>query len=256
MRKILIVCVYMGWRMSRIKDIRELISEIDAFLVDISLTYKNAEVDFSIDCLPKVKVKNALENLRSILDYSALDIYEFLYPGKAPKIYFPYKENKLSFDEAINKIFKKIEILNVDVYKAVESIQPHVFGSDTLVELCRFTNDNKHQNLTPQTKVAEPVVRNIGGLVAFVRGGGVVNFHSSTFNGQPIGKSSFVKISANMSDEEILEQLNPDLSISITRIGGRVQFKLNNSDHDVLEFLSECRFMVFGFVEKLYAIIT
>ena len=61
--------------MSRINDIRELISDIDAVLIDMSLIYKNAEVDFSVNCLPKVKVKNTLENLRSILDYSALDIY-------------------------------------------------------------------------------------------------------------------------------------------------------------------------------------
>ena len=178
-----------------------------------------------------------------------------MYAGKVPKIYFPYKKDKASFDDAINKTFKNIEKLNVDVYKAVESIQPHVFGSDTLVDLCGLTNDNKHQNLTPQTKVAQPGMMNVGGLVAFGRGGGVVNFHNSRVNGLPIGKSSFVQIRADMSDSEILDQLNPALSISITRIGGRVQFKLNNSDHDALEFLSKSRLMVSGFVDRLYVII-
>lgn len=241
--------------MSRRAAIQELLQEVDEILVNLADVYKKAKDDAGIVSIPRVKVKSALEHLRSTLDYCAIDIYYYLYKKDPPKIYFPYAVDQRKFRDYISRTYPKIEVINGNIYKEVESIQPHSLMENTLVDLCGFTNHNKHQNLTSQTKVLRPASTSVGGIVKFDQGGGSAIFKNCFVNGLPMGKGLVVNLNYEMSDMEISSQLNPELIIPISRDAGDLKFKLDNSDHDALIFLIKSRDMVSGFVDRIYKII-
>ncbi|MGK5040456.1 hypothetical protein ACQ4WQ_08945 [Janthinobacterium sp. GB1R12] len=241
--------------MSRRDAIRELLQEVDEILLNLAGVYEKAKSDFSIESIPKVKVKSALEHLRSVLDYSAIDIYYFVYKKDPPKIYFPYAVDERRFRDYVSRTYPKIETVNNVIYKEIESIQPHSLMENTLLDLCGFTNHNKHQNLTSQTKVARPASTSVGGLVKFGDGGGQVIFENCFMGDLPMGKGMVVNLNGKMSDVEMLSQFNPRITIAISRDAGDLKFKLENTDHDALVFLTQSRDLVTGFIDRLYAII-
>lgn len=241
--------------MSRRAAIKELLQEVDEILVSLAAVYEKAKDDVSIASIPRVKVKSALEHLRSALDYCAIDIYHFLYKKDPPKIYFPYAPDERKFRDYISRTYPRIEIINGKIYKELESIQPHSLNENTLLDLCGFTNHNKHQNLTSQTKVSRAASTSVGGIIKFGQGGGSAKFTNCFVNGLPMGKGMVVNLNPEMSDIEMSIQFNPRLTIPISRDAGELKFKLENSDHDALVFLTKSRDMVSGFVDRLYKII-
>ena len=241
--------------MTRRAAIRELLQETDDILTLLTEEYERAKNDFSINSIPRVKVKSALEHMRSILDYAALDVYHYVYKKNPPKIYFPYGSDHQKFKDSIGRNLPGLEIESILIYKLIESIQPHCILENTLTDLCAFTNHNKHQNLTSQTKVSKVATTNVGNLVSFGRGGGQVVFENCVINGLPMEQGRVINLRPEMSDAEMLSQFDPRLLITISRVAGELKFKLGNTDHDALAFLTRSRNIVSDFVDRLYAII-
>lgn len=239
--------------MWRLADIKELLAEVEEISASLGTTYEHAKSDRTILQIPRAKVKSALEHLRSVLDYCALDAYMHVYGTKPGKLYFPYGKNEALFNKHLASSFKGLREKHPKLYGLVASIQPHVSGSDWLVDLCGYTNTNKHDNLTSQVKRSIDRVT-VGNLVK-ISGNSTVTFVNSTVNGIQIGKnaSTPATISDAMADEEIAEQLNPENPyILITRVAEEVKFFIEGSSNDALAFIQDSKARVSEFVGHLY----
>ena len=122
--------------------------------------------------LLEVQVKSALEHLRSILDYSANDIFDKLQeihtnsssPIKKPKVYFPYTDKEAQFRSRVQGNLPKLETHLKAVYDLIHSMQPFLPDNKWLLDLCQQNNAFKHDGLVPQsrhdfTSVTSPGIR-------------------------------------------------------------------------------------------------
>jgi len=142
----------------RYKDVIALIKESKEQYLEVKKLYDKSLKDQSLDI--RIKVKNLMENLRSVLDYTAHDIYEDIckpYQQKSGKtdpsnIYFPYGKNENDFKASIGRFLPDLEILSPSIYKLIESFQPFASNNSWLYDLCSINNENKHDKLTPQTR--------------------------------------------------------------------------------------------------------
>jgi hypothetical protein len=239
--------------MSRRTDINELLVEVEEISANLLATYKQAKRDRTVLQIPRAKVKSALEHLRSVLDYCAADIYIRVYGSKPGKLYFPYGKNEALFNKHLASSFKKLREISPRLYTLLASVQPHVSGSNWLVDLCQYSNTNKHDGLMAQVKRSVDSV-SIGRLVK-VSGNSTVVFGNATVNGIPVGRDSStpVTISDAMTDEEIARQLNPDNPfIPITRVAEEVKFLIEGSENDSLAFIQDACARISEFVHHLY----
>lgn len=145
--------------MERRDDIKTLLSISQDHYKDILSKYERSLQDQSLDL--RVPVKNLMENLRSILDYMAHDIYEtYCQPnlkvsGKSSprNIYFPYGLTENDFRSMVGNSFPDLQTLAPKVYNLIVSIQPFKSGNNWLYHLCLITNEKKHNRLTPQIRM-------------------------------------------------------------------------------------------------------
>lgn len=239
--------------MNRKSDIDELLVEVDVIINELNQFYSQAKSDESINQLPRIKVKSALEHLRSTLDYCALDIHEKYYTGKG-KIYFPYGLSEELFKKHLKRSFKNIHDKAPKVYEIIQSIQSFKTGNDWLLVLCNAVNSNKHNKLSTQTSKKEQVTRLPG--FGRVSGGGKMVIYGGSVNGVPIAKDDSVPIvlSNESTYEEMQNNLNPNLSI--VRTTEKVEFILDNTGWDALKLLAETREGVFNMIGQLYCEIT
>jgi hypothetical protein len=240
--------------LSRIADINELLSEVEELASTLSDSYGKAKNDGTVLQISRVKVKSALEHLRSTLDYCASDIYIHVYGKKPGKLYFPYAKNEALFNKHLTSSFTALRQKHPKIYNLMASVQPHISSSNWLIDLCGYTNTNKHNNLTPQVRKTKDSVT-IGNLIK-ISGNSNVTFTNTTVNGVQIGKdrSTPVRISDAMTDEEITSQLNPDNPyIPVTRTAEEVNFFIDGSGNDALAFIQDAKERITIFVSELYA---
>lgn len=102
-----------------------------------SLDHKAVSEELRID------IKNIFENLRSCLDYLAHNVFDTCITGKQPgRLYFPIRQSKKEFEQAVSKDFSNLQATNSDVYDILESVQP--YHDKWLGEFNRINNTNKH----------------------------------------------------------------------------------------------------------------
>ena len=240
--------------MSRITDINELFAEIEEIITSLSSSYENAKSNSTTHQIPRAKVKGALEHLRSILEYCAQDVHMHVYGNNSGELYFPYAKNEALFNKHLTRSFKALRVRDPKIYDFMASVQPHVSGSNWLIDLCGYTNTNKHKYLTPQVKKTKNSVT-VGNLIR-VSGNSSATFVNSTVNGAQIGKDSLtpVTISDAMTNEEIVTQLNPgNPYISVTRVTEEVKFFIEGSTNDALSFIQDAKERISKFVSQLYS---
>jgi hypothetical protein len=231
--------------MSQREDIQELLEGTRNISFSLSTKYEQAKIDNSITQIDRASVKSALEHLRSILEYCAIDIYTHIYGKQPNRIYFPIGKDKEQFDRHLTDNFaekkdKLFENKNPEIYKLISSIQPYSAGSNWLIDLNSYVNKNKHNKLTSQNKETE----NSFSFANLIRTNGNSNtiiFKNTTINGLPIGKDSSgdVVIIDTMTNDEINSQLNPDLYLPIRRTVEDVKFYIDGSENDALTFIQE-----------------
>lgn len=174
----------------------------------------------------KIDIKNILENLRSCLDYLACDVSEACITGKQlGKIYFPIRQSKQEFDQAINKDFPNLQATNSDVYNILESVQP--YHDKWLGEFNRLNNNNKHQDLEEQTRIESRYV-----TVSSPNGEDSVSWSSSgvTFSGdvRVMGVSIDPKTQMPVPNNQVK-----------TEITTWVDFKFKDNGESVLPFIEK-----------------
>jgi len=145
--------------MDYFQNAKELINHAMHSLCKIKQSYHDSLSEKIIKPPLLIEIKNFMENLRSALDYSAHGLFD-KYGDKTKKqnIYFPYAWSGLSSTDfkKMNIIDSKIPGLSIsrpDIVKVIMSYQ--TFSSvenDWLPKFMELCNENKHQNLTPQTR--------------------------------------------------------------------------------------------------------
>lgn len=133
-------------------DIKALITYIESQFQEISELYDTSLLKMEIDYNLKIKVKNYLENTRSILDYCAHDIAESVGLPMI-KISFPIIEKDInSFDGSIGRNLPGLKHKNRQIYDYLENIQPYHQNYSWLADFTTVTNDTKHSQLIPQIR--------------------------------------------------------------------------------------------------------
>ena len=99
-----------------------------------------------------INLKHILEDIRSILDYIAVALFnKYCYKNKPnKKIYFPYctedkKEN--NYSEMIKKNFPGLYENHKNIYYILSNCQHYNDSTKWLIKLSVLTNEVKHNNL-------------------------------------------------------------------------------------------------------------
>lgn len=141
-------------------DARELVKHSEESLEKILKSYDESLHEMTIKKTLLIEIKNLMENLRSALDFTAHGLFD-LYGDTSrasDKIYFPYASETLDSTGFTSKriIDNKIPGLATnrpDIASKIESYQHFADSSNKwLPKFMDLNNENKHQNLTPQTR--------------------------------------------------------------------------------------------------------
>jgi hypothetical protein len=204
----------------------------------------------------RVPVKNAMENLRSALDYMAHDIYEACcQPNRIanglpnPKnIYFPYGRTKNDFKSGVGSSLPGLDTASLLVYELLLSIQPFTCGDNWLYELCCILNEKKHDRLTEQVRT-ETKTHTVQGPK------GSVTIPVNNPNIKVVSKPGAVKIfevPAEFHEDGIHTTPSPDLKhIRTTWVG----FTFAGTDVNVLGLLNKAVVGVRQFSDSLNKLI-
>lgn len=141
--------------MGRLEDIGVLLEVADEQLEKIEAEYRKSLNGQAISPKLPAYIKNYLENLRSPLDYIAREVCEkILAKTKAHITYFPIScENSKAFIAYMNKYFPGLDVANKQLYTVLEEIQTYNHsGCQALPKLSKLVNENKHNQLSPQTQ--------------------------------------------------------------------------------------------------------
>lgn len=229
--------------------------QIDAMLEVASeqLEKIRAEYDQSLrakSVSPKLSVyiKNYLENLRSPLDYIASEIcVNILSLSTSHRTYFPIAcENDTTFTKHMNKYLPNLDTTNATLFSAIQELQSYKSnGCTALPKLSKLVNENKHRQLSTQTKTVSrgleikfPGGASISmGPGASISGGGMISSGGGWFS--PAGGTISGDSPANMG-QNIQQTVTQWVSFSFTETG-----------NEVLSLLEACQSDVEKVVEKV-----
>ena len=239
--------------MSRFDDIQESLNEAKRLISEIEVFYESAKGDESIKSGPKIKVKQVLNELRSSLDYCANDIAD--YTGKkGSKVYFPYGRKMNHFDKGCNSSFPGLKSggANNAIYNQLISIQPFVVKDNWLYDICKLTNDNKHNKLTNYNRVEskEKTLR-IGPITLGPRGSATIG--TINIGGKILNPQGPVHLSSQMSIDDVRKVIDTDLEVSSTHEW--VEFHVDNVSVDVLKVLIKGLNGIDNFMSSIYQIL-
>lgn len=216
----------------------DLLNEVDEIITNMTET---------MDIRP-VKVKSALDHLRTSLDYLAYDAFEKYRPDNQDKdirIYFPY--GAASFIE--NFFIKKLKIIppsSSPLHSIFNSIQDYQTGESWLKMMCNLTNDVKHKR--PVALKKEEVDTN-----AVISAHGLRIFNGSpqssliienmTINGKPVADFSYINGNLETKDNGV------PVHLMLTKEN---KIKFHGEDYEVIPFLSLCVERLRVFINQAY----
>ncbi|RWX52790.1 hypothetical protein [Photobacterium chitinilyticum] len=234
--------------MERYHDMIELLETVESNISALQESYKKAQKDEEVKSVLRPLVKSCLEHLRSVLEYSAQDIWSS-YNTKSKKLYFPYGKDEALFKANIKRNLPGLIDNNQQAYSIIESIQPFKCGNDWLIELCNQTNFNKHNKLGNQIRQnSDKSTTNVGNLVS-MQGGGTVTFSDCVYNGMPLGQGRPAVISGDMTVKEIKASIG--IPVPVTREFDWVEFHFENSAVDTLTLIESSYERVRQYVSQL-----
>ena len=145
-------------------DIEELIEKINLDFKEVSEKAVNALSDDEIESLSAIQIKQIADNIRSALDYMAVDIITQTGITYNKKIYFPYGRS-LQKLESINKWMIDLKNKNPSVYNAI--IQCQDFSTTPndkwIIQLCNLNITVKHHKLERPQRVDQGRTTILGG---------------------------------------------------------------------------------------------
>ncbi|OFD69850.1 hypothetical protein [Bacillus mycoides] len=233
-----------------IEECEELLGQIDAKFSEAFENPENVEV-----AVPKVK--SFLEHCRSILEYTAQDIFKLvvseqernrkLQSKKDNKVYFPYGPTKKIFRTRVSQNLPGLLSSDVQIYSLVEGIQDHKRSIERkfLTYMCRETNDNKHDDLSESQRDSIRYTQ-IGNLGQFGPNMSVT-FENCVINNVPTGDFS-------VKNGQIQGNINPLLLSEVVQYE-EGQYVFKGTKKNVVQFLQFSLNEIKQFVDDLYKIL-
>jgi len=143
--------------MRRKKHIEALFQKSESILSQIVTLHDRSKKDKVISEELKVEIMLFLVCLRAVLDYLSKEIIESnnitLPEKKLRGLYFPIRKGQKDFEKYISYYYPDLKSKNPRVYQYIEAIQPFKNASNEwLLKFNTLTNENKHDQLSPQIK--------------------------------------------------------------------------------------------------------
>ena len=240
--------------MKRYDDICELFESVENNIVQISEKYEAARGDENVSEILKPVVKSSFEHLRSVLEYTAQDIWAS-YTTKKNSPYFPFGKDESTFIKSANKNLPGLVTQRLDIYGLLESLQPHKSGDDWLPVLCSKTNFNKHNGLSKQLRKnsssSKIVIGNARGSFSMEDSYGVME--NCIVGGVPIGWGGGLALSNMMTKGYIESRVGP--MVSVSKEFAWVEFVFDDALVDTRAFITHAKSMALDYVDKLKNII-
>jgi len=143
--------------MAQFDDARQLVNHCKRKFPELNKLHAECLTQHVIKHDFLIEVKNCMENLRSALDYCAVAL--FMKYGKSkksnPKIYFPYVNqgvDRLKFQETVERCIPGLPASRPDIVDLLATYQYFGNTGNWLSVLIIITNENKHEQLTPQVQ--------------------------------------------------------------------------------------------------------
>ena len=240
----------------RKNDVFELLAHAKSDIKEIAKEYHSSLKAKNIQPKLQIDIKNLMENLRSTLDYTAHDIYDLLIMShrsslgkkQIDKIYFPYGKDITDFKSMLGNYLPELDVINPDVYSLVESLQPHKSDSPWLFNLCNLVNQNKHDSITPQTRV-ETKRFEVG--LRGLNKSPVISAPAGSIKAPP-GSIRIGNVPVNIDPNTGIPIPTRDLDVKVTTW---ISFKFSGTQISVLPFLNKSVSEIEKYVTELYRIL-
>ena len=236
--------------MSRLDDINAVLEVADELLQQIQAEYDGSLSSKNVSPKLSVYIKNYLENLRSSLDYLVSEICEkILSQTKVHKAYFPIScENAKAFKAHTDKNLPGLNQLHPSLYVALKEIQPYMpSGYKALPKLSKLVNENKHNQLSPQTRTEKrgltidfPGGSSISmGPGSSISGGGLISSGGAWVS--PAGSTISGDSPASVGGGEVRQTVTSWVSFTFDATGDNVISLLRDCRKDVVDILGRVK---------------
>jgi hypothetical protein len=226
-------------------NILELFSEVDDLINFLELQREKAKIDSEIAILSALKVKSSLEHLRSALDYCACDLKEYVLKGSS-NTNFPYAPDPTEFARQMRK---QLNGLSSNYTSIIESVQSYKCHDAWLLNFCRINNKNKHEKLQNQERKNFDTEINIDNAIIF-KGKGNQVANDVWVNGKLLGQNGILSVGKDMSDQEIINQIDSKIIVKITH--GSVVFIDRKTGINLIDLIKRVRINSQILIERLY----
>ncbi len=166
--------------MGHFEDAKELVQYARGQFAQIKSAYEASLADQDIKPQLLIGIKNLMENLRSALDFAAHGLYDkYGSPSaRSARVYFPYadasqSEAEFGHSRRVDQCVPGLCASRPDIVEKLISYQ-HFAGEHNawLPTFMQLNNENKHQQLTPQTRKETKQLRISSGGASVTMGPG------------------------------------------------------------------------------------
>jgi hypothetical protein len=185
-------------------DVQAVLDEAQEALNSLSSLYQQSLDEKQLSPRLKTRIKTVLDHQRSALEFTARDItHRVGSPPPGSKIYFPVVSASSSFAARMKGVMPGVAQARPDIETAIEVAQAYHPGNEWIMWLNDLSNENKHEGLSPQSRVETRRVEITGpaGSVSytpFTPGQGGVRFGPGVYiNGVPIDPSTQMPVPNN-----------------------------------------------------------
>ena|SRR5665213_329605 len=133
------------------RDVYVLLDDADEKMRRVHEMYKESIRAEQLGGPLQALIKNVLENWRSCLDYIA-DAVTQRDGKRGTKSYFPCSPNEIDFEKCFDQKMPGVRQKRSDLAITFLRHQPFQPGHAWVEDLVTLTNENKHRQLTPQTR--------------------------------------------------------------------------------------------------------
>ena len=134
--------------MDRYDDIELLLDDSREKIQTVKREYQNIRTQKPEDPKLVLTIKHCLLNLRSVLEYATQEIWQSYNKTPKKRLYFPYGETELLFNNSLKSNLPSLESCKPNVAKLIRDLQPFTCGDNWLLNLCEQVNTQKHDRLS------------------------------------------------------------------------------------------------------------
>ncbi|HBJ0167584.1 TPA: hypothetical protein LAM16_003468 [Escherichia coli] len=197
------------------EDVEELIEKVNNDFDELSEKVENALSDDEIKKLPATHIKQIAENIRSALDYMAVDILAETGIIYKKKIYYPYGPT-LQKLESFNPWMVELKVKNPKVYSAIVQWQDFSLRDVDrwIIQLCNLSIKVKHNKLERPQRVNKGKSTIIGGWMK-IDDTSTVTMADYSFQDKengPVKKIDSLKITPTTTMKYLREKFGEDSS--------------------------------------------